>query len=222
MRKSHAQLREETTYDALVNELRNDFNNIPDHRAPNVVHKLSDILMSGYAIFALKYPSLLSFEEQTEVQRSNLKQMFGIDKICSDAQMRRVLDEVDPEMLQALFAKRFDLIKQTGILGEYRFMKKYFLASSDGVHYFESKKVKCKRCLVKQHRNGEVSYNHSMLGTVLVHPDQREVYPLGCEAIENQDGQTKNDCELNAAKRLQSRLYESYQDLPLLLLEQST
>ena len=101
MRKSHAQLRSELNYDVLVDELRSDFNQIPDHRGPNVVYPLSDILMSAYAIFNLKYPSLLCFEQQSQTERSNLKSLFGIDKICSDAQMRRVLDEVCPLLYKA-------------------------------------------------------------------------------------------------------------------------
>ena len=219
MRKSHAQLRDETTYAALVKELRSDFEKIPDHRAANVVHKLPNILMSAYAIFAMKYPSLLSFEQQTSRELENLKQLFGIDKLCSDVQMRRVLDQVAPNDLQPLFARRFKRIKKTGLLGSYRFLKKYYLASCDGVHYFESGKVNCKRCVVKHHRNAAVSYNHSMLSVALVHPTQREVYPLACEAIEKQDGQKKNDCELSAAKRLQDRLFQDYKGLPLLLVE---
>ncbi len=147
MRKSHAQLRSELNYDVLVDDLRSDFNEIPDHRAPNVVYPLSNILMSVYAIFNLKYPSSLYLEQQSEIERSNLKALFGIDKICSDAQMRRVLDEICPSTLQSLFAKRYDLLKRTGIQSDYRFLKKYLLISVDGVHFFESKKIKCKRCL---------------------------------------------------------------------------
>jgi len=138
MSKRYAQLRSELNYDVLVKELRSDFKQIPDHRAANVVHQLPDVLMSAYAIFALKYPSLLCFEQQSGLEQSNLKQLFGIDKVCSDAQMRRILDEVDPDHLQELFSRRFDLLKQTGLIADYRFLKKYLLFSVDGVHYFES------------------------------------------------------------------------------------
>ena len=41
-----------------------------------------------------------------------------------------------------------------------------------------------------------------MLGAVVVHPEQREVFPLAPEPIVKGDGATKNDCERNAAKRL--------------------
>ena len=219
MRKSHAQLRSELNYDVLVKELRSDFNEISDHRAPNVVHKLPDILMSAYAIFNLKYPSLLCFEQQSEVERCNLKALFGIDKICSDAQMRRVLDEVSPADLQSLFPKRFDLLNKSGINSDYRFLKKYLLFSIDGVHYFESNKIKCKRCLERKHHKGDSSFHHSMLAAVLVHPDRREVFPLGCEAIEKQDGLSKNDCELNASKRLQNNLLEAYEGQSAVIVE---
>ena len=40
------------------------------------------------------------------------------------------------------------------------------------------------------------------LGAVVVHPEQREVFPLAPEPIVKGDGATKNDCERNAAKRL--------------------
>lgn len=219
MRKTYAELRSETNYDSLIAELRRDFLAIPDHRAPNVVHSLGNILMSGYALFTLKYPSLLCFEKQTAKQRANLQQLFGIDKIGSDAQMRRVLDEVEPEKIQALFPKRFALLKKLGVLSDYRFLKKYLLISIDGVHYFKSNKVSCKRCIEKKHRNGEISYNHSMLGAALVHPNRKEVFTLGGEAIEKQDGQTKNDCEINAAKRLQSNLYKNYEGMPFVIVE---
>ena len=72
--------------------------------------------MSGYAIFALKYPSLLSFEQQSPVEQENLKHLFGIKKVCSDVQMRRVLDEVPPEWIQALFPDRFAQLKRLNVV----------------------------------------------------------------------------------------------------------
>jgi len=50
--------------------------------------------MGAYAMFALKYPSLLSFEQQTKSEEQNLKTIFGIDQLISGAQMCQALDEV--------------------------------------------------------------------------------------------------------------------------------
>jgi hypothetical protein len=41
-----------------------------------------------------------------------------------------------------------------------------------------------------------------MLGASLVHPEQKAVIPLFPEIISRQDGSTKNDCEMNASRRL--------------------
>ena len=119
MRRTYSELREVTNYDHLIGELRADFTKITDHRAPNVVHQLPDVLMSGYAIFQLKYPSLLCFEQQTSKESANLQALLGIKKICSDAQMRRILDEIDPTELQALFPKRFEVLKKLGVFSDY-------------------------------------------------------------------------------------------------------
>jgi hypothetical protein len=41
-----------------------------------------------------------------------------------------------------------------------------------------------------------------MLCSTIVHPDKEVVFPCAIEAIINDDGQTKNNCELKAVKRL--------------------
>ncbi len=41
-----------------------------------------------------------------------------------------------------------------------------------------------------------------MLGAALLHPDHKVVIPLAPEPIVKGDGDNKNDCERNAAKRL--------------------
>jgi len=219
MRRSKAELRQELTQDDLIAQLRRDYKKIEDHRAPNIIHELEDVLMSAYAMFALKYSSLLSFEEQTKTEKENLRTVFGIEQLVSDAQMRKILDEVPPDNLQGLFPSRLSLLEELGIKKEYLFLGKHLLIPIDGVHYFSSKKIKCEKCSVQHHENGEITYSHSMLGAVLVHPERREVFPLGGEAIEKQDGSTKNDCELNASKRLQRRLFKDYKDEPFLIVE---
>ena len=158
-----APLRKRLNQDYLVKKLRSDFEKIPDHRAPNIVHQLADVLMSAYAMYALKYPSLNSFEQQTKSERQNLKNLFGVKKLCSDAQMRRILDEIDPRQLDELFATRFSMIKRLGIKKEYLFLRKYLLIPIDGVQYFESKKINCSKCLTSRHSDGQTSYSHSML-----------------------------------------------------------
>lgn len=58
-----------------------------------------------------------------------------------------------------------------------------------------------------------------MLGAVLIHPDHKEVIPLAPEPIVKGDGDTKNDCERNAAKRLLLDLRKEHPHLKLLIVE---
>jgi len=221
MKKWQKRRHNKLTMRDMVKMLRQDFALIADHRASNISHSLEDILISVFAMFSLKYPSLLSFEQQTPFERQNLKELFELEELCSDSQMRKVLDQVPPQLLMQCFAKYFEKLQQLKVVRPFLFRNKHFLVSIDGVHFFHSNKIKCKRCQVVNHRNGEVSYNHSMLGAVLVHPYQKEVFPLACEAIQKQDGVSKNDCELNAAKRLLRHLAQYYENLPITLLGDS-
>jgi uncharacterized membrane protein YciS (DUF1049 family) len=50
-----------------------------------------------------------------------------------------------------------------------------------------------------------------MLCAALVHPEKREVFIMDVEPIIQQDGVEKNDCERNAAKRLQANMKQAYE-----------
>jgi hypothetical protein len=212
--KNKIRKRKETTnMDKEISKLKELFLGVEDTRAKNSSHKLSDILMSGFAMFNLKHSSLLSFEQQNEVEKANLKEIFGIEKICSDAQLRKVLDTVNPDFIRKNFSEKFHELEQNGFISRYGYQigsKKYLILSSDGVQHFSSKKCNCNKCLTKKHRNGSITYHHNMLCCALVHPDYREVFVMDAEPILNEDGAKKNDCELNAAKRLFDNIETKY------------
>lgn len=168
----------------------------------NIEISLEDALMSGFAMFALKDRSLLAFD-QRRAKPENLRRVFGFQAVPSDTQMRTILDEVAPESLRPVFKAVVQPLQRGKELEKMTFMGRYYLASMDGTGYFSSKNVHCEACLQRtNHRTGEITYAHQMLGVAIVHPDQKVVIPLMPEPIIKQDGGTKNDCERNAAKRL--------------------
>ena len=212
-RKSFQRHRSLVNMDSEIGLLRGLFESVADKRASNTVHKLSDILMSGFAMFSLKYLSVLEFEQQTVVERENLRNVYGIEKICSDVQMRRVLDNHDPDFIRKEYAKRFKALQNTGLLEDYTYKigsSSYLLVSCDGVQHFSSKSLHCSCCLEKKHQDGSKTYHHNMLCAALVHPEKREVFLLNTEPMIQQDGVEKNDCERNAAKRLQQNMKSDY------------
>ena len=133
--------------------------------------------------------------------------------------MRVVLDEVNPDDIRQFYPQNFKALEDLGITKEYEFWKKYLIVAIDGVHHFESKKIHCEGCLKKQQEDGSISYNHSMLCAMLVHPKEREVFVMGTEPIICQDGIEKNDCERNASKRLLDWMSGYYKDKKLLITE---
>ncbi len=55
--------------------------------------------MSGFAVFSLKEPSLLAFDQRRETD-GNLESIYHVKDIPCDTQMRSILDEVNPEEIR--------------------------------------------------------------------------------------------------------------------------
>jgi hypothetical protein len=84
--KAKPEERKHLQVDALIDKLRERFDTIPDSRVGDHTISLPDALMSGVALFALKEPSLLAFQER--IKDSNLRTIYGIQHVPSDTQMR--------------------------------------------------------------------------------------------------------------------------------------
>jgi hypothetical protein len=68
-------------------------------------------------------------------------------------------------------------------------------------------------------KSGKESYYMQALGACIVHPDRKEVIPLCPEMIQKQDGDNKNDCERNAARRFFEKLKKDHPFLKLIIIE---
>lgn len=204
----------------LFSVLRAGFEKISDHRAVQMVKiSLTDTLMSAFAMFSLKDSSLLAFDERRKTD-SNLKRVYDIEQVPCDTQMRTSLDEVESDEIKPLYKDVFRELQRGKELEKFVFMEGCYLLSLDGTGYFSSKKVHCESCLEKvSKKTGEVTYYHQMLGGAIVHPNCKEVIPLAPEPIVKQDGETKNDCERNAAKRFFEQLRQDHPHLPLIITE---
>jgi hypothetical protein len=180
--------------------------------------------MSGLAVFGLKYPSLLKFDEayqNEEVIRANLKSLYGVGHAPCDTQLRTRLDSIDPERLRPAFAATHRHLQRYKALEGYQYLEGYYLVSIDGTGQYASSAISCPECCVKNAGKANESYYHQLLAAVIVHPDLKTVLPLMPEAITRADGACKNDCERNAAKRLLTALREDHPKLKLIVVEDS-
>lgn len=211
--------RKHLSADALFRLVRTGFATIPEHRSVDTEISFTDTLMSAFAMFSLKAPSLLTFDKQRA--EGNLGTVYGIERVPCDTHMRERLDPVSPELLRPVFQSVFRQLQRGKALEPLEFLNGHYLLALDGTGYFSSQTIHCASCLQKSHRNGSITYYHQMLGAALIHPDLREVIPLMPEPIVKQDGANKNDCERNAAKRLIAKLRQDHPHLKFIVTEDS-
>ena len=155
-------VRKHLSADALFGSLRTVFADIADHRQGNPDIPLSDALMSAFAMFSLKSPSLLAFDKVRA--EDNLQSIYGIGRVPCDTSMREILDPVKPESLRAAFQAVFRQLQRGKALEEMVFVEGHYLLALDGTGYFSSKEIHCDSCLEKHHRNGTVTYSHQTVG----------------------------------------------------------
>ena len=80
--------------DALVASVYHQFQKIPDPRklSKTVPISFTDVLMSGFAVFGLKFPSLLKYDQHRDILDENLRTLYHINRPPSDTYLRERLD----------------------------------------------------------------------------------------------------------------------------------
>ena len=206
---------------SMIFMMKEYFSRLDKHNVDFKGIKTSDALMSGLAVFSLKYPSLLQFDKRNKDAkiRENLRVLYHVDHPPSDTYMRQMLDKVNPLEIKAGFKELFTVAQRGKVLERFVYMDGHYLLSMDGTGYFSSHDVHCDSCCKKGHRNGSVTYYHQMLSAVIVHPTEKVVLPLAPEAILNGDGAKKNDCERNAAKRLVPEIRKDHPKMKFIVVE---
>src|SRR5262245_52631532 len=185
--------RKHLSADALLHLVRSGFAHIPDPRGEEIDIALTDTLMSAFAMFSLKAPSLLAFDK--ERAEGNLHTIYGSQHVPCDTYMRERLDPVSPKWLRPVFKSVFQQLRRGKALEEMVFLDGHYLLALDGAGFFSSTTIHCASCLHTVHRNGSVTFAHQMLGAAIIHPDVRAVIPLMPAPIGQDDGtDKKNDC----------------------------
>lgn len=208
------------SFTALKNTMAECFRQIRDTRqVAKVDHCLHDILMSGFAMMFFQDPSILCFQRrlQEHTQRNNLSTVFGIGSIPKETQMRDILDLIPTDELRGIFPAFLSHLQRGQQLSQYRLLNGKYLVALDGSEYFSSNKISCPHCLKKESAKGATRHHHQILQAVIVHPDCRQVLPLFPEPIQNSDGTDKQDCEINAGKRILEKIRKAHPKLPIII-----
>jgi len=121
---------------------------------------LTDCLMSGLAMFGLKFPSLLKFDEsRSEINiKHNLQTLYHVEQVPCDTYMRTRCDEVDPQAVRKAFKKVFACVQRGKGLEEFEYLDNHYLLVGDGTGFFSSNSVHCKHCCVKHYKKCQVKF----------------------------------------------------------------
>jgi hypothetical protein len=144
--------------DTLISDIHRCLQKIPDPRnlPDGVSISFTDVLMSGFAVFSLKFPSLLQYDQNRHTLDHNLLALLRIKQPPSDTYMRERLDELDPRFLRPVFKKTFAKLQRGKCLEGFEFLNGYYLLALDGTGEFSSSNICCPQCCKKEHKNGLV------------------------------------------------------------------
>ncbi|MEK7716740.1 MAG: ISNCY family transposase [Pseudomonadota bacterium] len=210
-----------TRFHDLVNGLRDVLAGWPDRRqGKNLSYAMADFGLSAFSVFFTQSPSFLAHQKALQAARgkNNAQSFFHIAEIPSDNQVRQMLDPVPPQSLYPVYDQIYERLREHGIIQSFRGVNNSTLIALDGTWYHSSKKIHCPCCSHLEHANGEITYYHSAVTPVIVAPGQSEVIALRPEFITPQDGHTKQDCEIAAAKRWLEQNATRYLQGPVTLL----
>lgn len=183
-------------------------------------YKLSELILGGIMMSVFKSGSRNAFDQDRKdpLFSENYTRVFKLKLPSCDAiddVMRAIstneLEQLKCQVLHSLLAKR--------VLHKFRFQNQYFMISVDATGIASYSSDYCGECTSKTSKNGNTTYFHHVLEAKLVTTNDM-AFSIGTEWIRNseQGEYDKQDCELNAFKRLAAKLKKEFPRLPILIL----
>ena len=204
----------------LISDASDFFKLAPDSRKePD--YFIDDTLLSALGMFFFQEPSLREFQMKMQADNgdNNLHTLFGVSNIPKTSQFKRIIDAVKPDVIFPIFDHYFKLLSRSKLTQRFQVLSGRYLCVIDGSEYFTSNASEkpCDKCMPRERNDGTVQYYHQILQPVFVKYGLNSVIPFMPEEICMQDGSTKNDCEVNAAKRVIKKLRESHPHLDIVI-----
>ncbi len=175
-------------------------------------YSMEQVVFSGLMMFILRYRSLRSYcleNKENPNTMANFARGITISEIPSDDGHRYCLQTVSTKSLNGLLKDFHQGLERNKLLRSEKLFARHELVVLDGTGQLYSENINCERCLSKTLQSGEKRFYHGQLLASLTNASASYALPLQFEPIERSDTETqysKNDCELNAAKRLIGKL----------------
>lgn len=211
-------------------ELPKWIDEMSDPRNPSyITYSQSDLVLMGILKNVCAVKTMHSMEEQfnEETCMDTLKILSGDPDLAemphSDT-LNYYLEKLSPNCLADVRKQMIKSLIRRKSFNRARLLGKYWRVIIDGTGLFYFKEKHCENCLVttltKEEDGKEIKvkrYYHKVLEAKLV-LSPNIIISMDTEFIENESEDVKkNDCEINAAKRLLERLQKDYPRLRICL-----
>jgi len=182
-------------------------------------YSMHDAVLSVVIMFLLKEGSRNNYNQDRAEPKfaRNIRRLLKIRPMHGDS-FNDVLAKVDENELQKLKASLVRVLIAHKIFYPYRHNRKYIVAiDGTGTHSFSHDYSGT--CLSKTSKSGATTYSHAVLEAKLVAANGFCI-SLASVWMENNEGGelNKQDCELNAFKRLAVKIKELYPRLPIIMV----
>ena len=206
-------------------ELINKFEGLTDVRNQSYVKyqmKVIFIVRLMGLMCEIKTMQGLTRELNTEETIKNIAQICGLEleEIPHCDTINDVFEKTNPEEIEEIIKYMINKMIRNKMLEKYRIRDKYYHIVFDGTGLATSRKKYNKNCLVKNKtdKNGNEyqEYSTYVLEAKLVVGEM--VFSIGSEFVENEDENvSKQDCEINAFKRLAKKIKKEYPRLKIII-----
>ncbi|MCK5538765.1 MAG: hypothetical protein KAI79_18210 [Bacteroidales bacterium] len=182
-------------------------------------YEIAELVVGAIAMFLFKEGSRNAMNNDRKETKfsKNYYRLFKLKLSHMDTvdDMFRILKEEELELLKATLVA--GLIEQR-VFRKFRFLGKSYIIAIDGTGIVSFNNKHCEACLQKKSKNGKTIYFHNVLEAKLVTSNGLSI-SLATEWISNQGKNVydKQDCELNAFKRLAVKIKKYFPRLPVLI-----
>ena len=222
-----------------------DFVKMQNHFFPNFIEKLGKVddprkeNYIDYSSEELLYPLILKNTCTIETMRQmtewfgdanctqNLEKLMGrkIENIAHYDTINNFLERLDINELSKIKLGMIKTLIRNKSFYQARMQENQWIIILDGTGLYHFREKHCDNCLVKEitdkKGNKKKIYYHNVLEAKIVLADNI-ILSLGTEFIENESEDVeKQDCEINASKRLLNRIKEEFPKLKICILGDS-
>jgi len=197
----------------ILPPLLEKFSKIPDPRNPKKIkHQITTLLVYGILIFVFQIPSRRKANEMITkpIVWQNLRAAIPeFETMPHSDTLKRLLERIDCEEIQNSYESLLkSLIRKKKFINLLR-NKKYVVAVDGSQKFYRDYQWQKEALQRRVSENGDMQYYTYVLESVIIF-ENGMVIPLLTEILENKDfipGETKQDCERKAFKRLAARIY---------------